>query len=114
LDWTPTVAKYKLCPIAVEWPSSKAVTDAGFADTYRAVHPDPVVDPGRTWTPITSRDDPKDRHDRIDFVFVYGKDAKVKAAQTYGESRQTSDVEVERYPSDHRLVVATVELPQEK
>ncbi len=111
LDWTEAAAKAKLCPLPVDWPTTKAVTGAGFIDAYRSVHPDPIEHPGRTWTPITKLDDPKDRHDRIDFVFIHGKQAKVTAAQVLGEAKEAADVVLDNYPSDHRSVVVEVELP---
>ena len=33
----------------VDWPVSQAMADAGFKDSYRLAHPDPVKDPGLTW-----------------------------------------------------------------
>lgn len=111
LDWTGAAAKANLCPLAVKWPSTGAVAGAGFADAYRQVHPDPIRHRGLTWTPTTKVDDPKDRHDRLDFVFVNGAMAKVRAAKIVGESKETADIVVSPYPSDHRAVVAEVELP---
>lgn len=110
LDWTEAAAKAKHCPLPVAWPSTRAVEAAGFVDAYRAIHPDPTTRRGLTWTPITKIDDPKDRHDRIDFVFVSGPKVTVKAARILGESPESADVVVKPYPSDHRAVVAEVEL----
>lgn len=107
LDWTAAAADAKLCPMEVAWPATRAVVAAGFVDAYRAIHPDPIEHRGLTWTPTTRPDDPKDRHDRIDFTFV--RDAKVKAAVIVGEAPRTSDIVVTPYPSDHRAVVAEVE-----
>jgi endonuclease/exonuclease/phosphatase family metal-dependent hydrolase len=107
-DWTSAAADKKLCPLAVDWPSTRAVATAGFRDAYRISHPDPTTDRGLTWTPTTKIDDPKDRHDRIDFVFVYGERGEVKSAQVVGESRAAADVVLAPYPSDHRAVVAEV------
>jgi endonuclease/exonuclease/phosphatase family metal-dependent hydrolase len=106
LDWTEAAFQAGRCPIAVRWPTTAAVLEAGFTDAYRETHPDPVKQPGHTWTPITAEDDPKDRHDRIDFVFVSG--AKVKTTQVVGEQAKKADVVVAPYPSDHRAVVASV------
>lgn len=111
LDWTPANVKAKQCPLAVEWPTTKAVEAAGFVDAYRAVHPDPVKKRGLTWTPITAIDDPKDRHDRIDMVFIGGVKVNVRTAQIVGEKPEFADLVVTPYPSDHRAVVAEVELP---
>ncbi len=110
LDWTPRAAAAGICPVAVEYPSTRAVVEAGMRDAYRAVFPDEVRYPGRTWTPITRLDDPKDRHDRIDFVFVDGAGVDVKSCEVVGESPEFSDIVVQPYPSDHRAVVATVEI----
>jgi endonuclease/exonuclease/phosphatase family metal-dependent hydrolase len=110
LDWTPAVFEAHLCPASVAWPSTRAVVEAGFVDGYRAVHPDPVADRGITWTPTTRADDPKDRHDRIDFVFAMG--AKPITAEVLGESREAADLVVTPYPSDHRAVVVEFELPK--
>lgn len=111
LDWTAAGVKANHCLLAVQWPSTKAVEAAGFVDAYRAVHPDPVQNRGLTWTPITKLDDPKDRHDRIDFVFVHGPKVKVRSAKVIGESKELADVVASPYPSDHRAVVAELELP---
>ena len=109
-DWTTAAADANQCPLCVEWPSTKAVEDAGFVDAFRAVHPDPIEHPGRTWTPTTKVTDPNDRHDRIDFVFVHGTTAQVKSIKLVGESGEFADIVVEPYPSDHRAVVAEVDL----
>jgi endonuclease/exonuclease/phosphatase family metal-dependent hydrolase len=109
-DWTTAVANANQCPLCVEWPTTKAVEEAGFVDAYRTVYPHPVERPGRTWTPTTHVTDPKDRHDRIDFVFVQSTAAQVKSAKLVGESRVFADIVVVPYPSDHRAVVAEIEL----
>jgi endonuclease/exonuclease/phosphatase family metal-dependent hydrolase len=107
LDWTEDVYRAGRCPVAVRWPTTAAVLAAGFTDAYRKTHADPLKSPGYTWTPITGEDDPKDRHDRIDFVFA-GGGAKVTKAEIVGERIQRADIVVKPYPSDHRAVVATV------
>jgi exonuclease III len=110
LDWTPAVATAGKCPIAVRWPSAAAILDAGFVDAYRVAHPDPLKAPGYTWTPTTAENDPRDRHDRIDFVLVGGTGASVKGAEVVGEKQERADVVVTPYPSDHRGVVAKFEI----
>lgn len=105
LDWTPAAAAAKRQPMAVAWPSTKAFTDAGFIDAYRALHPDPLASPGFTWTPTTSPDDPKDHHDRIDFLLVRG--LKPVDVQIVGEDSKNADIVVAPYPTDHRGVLAT-------
>jgi exodeoxyribonuclease-3 len=106
-DWTKSVRHEGGSPATVRWPTTAAVDDAGFTDAYRQIHPDPLKRPGYTWTPITAEDDPKDRHDRIDFVFV-GRGVKVTSAEIVGERMDRADIVVTPYPSDHRAVVASV------
>jgi len=51
LDWTPAVDAVRGdVHYPVPWPVTRAVARAGFTDTYRAVHPDPVATPGITST----------------------------------------------------------------
>ncbi|WP_254506549.1 endonuclease/exonuclease/phosphatase family protein [Anatilimnocola floriformis] len=107
-DWTAAAAEQKLCPLAVEWPSTHAVVAAGFRDAYRTIHADPIKNPGLTWTPLTKPADPKDHHDRIDFVFAHGDKLTIKSAEVVGENKTTADIIVTPYPSDHRAVVAEV------
>jgi len=84
--------------------------EAGFVDAYRKVHPDPVKQPGFTWTVLTKEDDPADHHDRIDFVFASRKNVDVKSAEVIGERPERADVLVTPYPSDHRAVVIEADL----
>ena len=111
LDWTAATTKAGKCPLPVVWPTTKAVMDVGFVDGYRAANPDPLTHPGYTWTPISKITDPKDRHDRIDFVFAKGEGIRIKSAQVIGESKTFADVVVTPWPSDHRAVVVELELP---
>jgi exonuclease III len=110
LDWTPAARDAGRCPVAVNWPTTAAIHKEGFVDAYRQVHPDPVAQPGLTWTPITAIDDPEDHHDRIDLVLVGGPHTRVVKAEIVGEEARYADIVVTPYPSDHRAVVVTVEL----
>ena len=50
LDWTPeTVGLREQIHYPVNWPTSRFVEEAGFVDSYRVAHPDPVEDQGLTW-----------------------------------------------------------------
>ncbi len=110
LDWTLTAQQADRCPIAVPYPSTKRLLDAGMRDAFRIAHPDEVRDPGHTWTPTTAPTDPKDRHDRIDYVFM-SKDAfTVDTCEVVGEHRTTAKVVGHPWPSDHRAVVAKLTL----
>lgn len=110
-DWTERAVAAGKCPLPVAFPSTLAVTRAGMRDAFRTAFPDEVARPGWTWTPTTEPDDPKDRHDRIDYVFVGGANVTVKTCELVGEDRAFADIVVQPYPSDHRAVVTTVALP---
>jgi endonuclease/exonuclease/phosphatase family metal-dependent hydrolase len=109
LDWTPEVdAVRDEVRYPVVWPVSKALADAGFRDSYRQIHPDPVAVPGFTWTPPgTLESVPDEVNDRIDWVLSSGP-AEALATALVGEAGGP-DVDIERdpYPTDHRGVVST-------
>ena len=109
LDWTPAVdAARDQVRYPVVWPVSAALAGAGFRDSYREIHPDPVAVPGFTWTPPgTLESVPDEVYDRIDWVLVQGP-AEALGTKLVGETGGP-DVDVERdvYPTDHRGVVST-------
>jgi endonuclease/exonuclease/phosphatase family metal-dependent hydrolase len=113
LDWTAAavgIRPHVRYPLA--WPVTRALQGAGFVDTYRAVHPDPVATPGLTWTfgypfPRLRRGEASDR---IDMVHAL-RPAGVLAAGVVGPpGTPDADFEVDPYPSDHRAVFARVRL----
>lgn len=110
LDWTQAAAEAGQHPIKVEWPGSKTLEKAGFKDSYREIHPDPITHPGNTWTPNSKPDDPNDKHDRIDFVMYRGEGLKLVSSQVVGESKEFADIVIDPYPTDHRAVLATFEV----
>lgn len=111
LDWTQEAAAAgKHFGMKVDWPTSRAVTNAGLIDAYRAVRPDEVADPGDTWTtgypaPFT---DANEIHDRIDFVYYAGGGVTPTLAKTigYNAADGSTDIAIQPYPSDHRAVFA--------
>jgi endonuclease/exonuclease/phosphatase family metal-dependent hydrolase len=116
-DWTAAmVGRRPQIRIPLRWPETEAVEAAGFRDSYREVHPDPVTHPGLTWWAGRPQlpgwnPGPLDPEDRIDFVFAAGP-AVAKASRIVGESgRDGVDVGVAPpWPSDHRGVVSTFEV----
>src|SRR5688572_4652505 len=51
LDWTQEAAAAgKHFGMKVDWPTSRAVTNAGLRDAFRELRPDEIGDPGDTWT----------------------------------------------------------------
>jgi endonuclease/exonuclease/phosphatase family metal-dependent hydrolase len=111
LDWTPPADAVRSdIHYPVPWPVTRAVARAGFVDTYRAIHPDPVATPGITWTfgyPFPRRA-ANEVIDRIDMVQA-SRGVQVLDSGIVGPSG-TPDVTypVDPYPSDHRAVVSTV------
>lgn len=81
--------------VAVDWPTSHVLWEAGFTDAYRETHP--VIDRERdsTWTPRF----PAQEQDRIDFVFHRG--AGWRATES-----EVIRTHLEGFPSDHAAVVA--------
>ena len=108
LDWTPATVAAGQQPIAVAWPTSKHLLDAGFTDTYRAAYPDPVAKPAYTWSPRYDEKAADDHPDRIDFIFARARGLAVTAAAIVGETGPRTDLAVAPWPSDHRAVLAEI------
>lgn len=116
LDWTQEAADAGLnFHMKVEWPTSKAVTNAGLVDAFRELRPDEVLDRGETWTPgypppnVSSNE----VHDRIDFVYYSGNHVVPTSALIlgYDANDPNTDIAVPNYPSDHRAVVVSFDIP---
>ncbi len=112
LDWTPEVAASRPeVPYAVQWPAGKALADAGFRDSYRDAHPDPVQDPGYTWSPGGPETQEKDFFDRIDWVLHAGSTTTVDSRLVGERGNPQVDLAVaEPFPTDHRGVVSTFDV----
>jgi hypothetical protein len=112
LDWTPAVVRArKAVPYAVRWPASKALADAGFRDSYRDIHPDPVADPGYTWSPGGPETRKHDFYDRIDWVLHAGPSTTVSSLLVGERGNPQVDLAFHRpYPTDHRGVVSAFDL----
>lgn len=91
----------------VEWPVTKAAEEAGFHDSYRQAHPDPVREPGHTWSPVHADPEPQDR---IDFVLHRGLRVLDSRTCVSGTPRTWPDVEDNDWPSDHAAVITTFSL----
>lgn len=114
LDWTAAAARAGRHPLKVLWPAGWDLIRVGFVDAYRAIHPDELRFPGFTWTPTTDPADPKDHHDRIDFIyFKAGPGLRLDAVDVVGESKARADIVLRPYPSDHRAVAAGFRLERE-
>ncbi len=71
LDWTDDTARVFKRRRNLDLPVSIAMHDAGFSDAFRVVHPDPVQQPGITWSPMfRGTDDTPQGFERIDRVYL--------------------------------------------
>lgn len=111
-DWTAAaIGRWPHRRYAVEWPVAKAVEAAGFRDSYRQRHSDPLEDPGFTWwagRPAIAdyNPGPSDSQSRIDFVWHAGP-VEVTGSTLVGESDTPGvTIEVTPWPSDHRAVLS--------
>lgn len=107
-DWTAETARAGLQPLAVAFPSVRAIERRGFIDLFRAAHPDPVAKPGFTWTPTSDPQARDDHHDRIDFTLGRARRLQVIEAGIVGEKAPQADIVVSPWPSDHRATYARV------
>jgi endonuclease/exonuclease/phosphatase family metal-dependent hydrolase len=97
------------------WPVSRAIAAAGLRDVWREAHPEPKTHPGFTWWAARPQvagwnPSPKARHVRIDQLHAGGTVA-VKDVRIVGEAgRAGVDIGVVPWPSDHRALLATLEI----
>jgi endonuclease/exonuclease/phosphatase family metal-dependent hydrolase len=100
LDWTAAAAALpNHMGRVVAWPVSRMMHEAGFVDAFRAAHPDPVEDPGWTWSPEFR----ESHQDRIDYVYVRGDGWEVEEATVLSDHPRG-------WPSDHAAVLAVLRL----
>jgi len=117
LDWTPAAAAVYRHRRALPLPVSTAVTDAGFVDAFRAVHPDPITRPGHTWTPIiegTESGPVLSTMDRIDRLYVRDRDLpRLRPVRAFTLPRvyepAGTPLPERTFPSDHSAVVIDFE-----
>jgi len=115
LDWTPAASALH-CGYTIDWPVTRRVEQAGLVDSYRSLHPDPVADPGNTWSPIfemfTYPDGKPEPQDRIDMIHSAGAGAIPVDSTVFviEPIAQFPDVAGNEWPSDHAAVVSTFEV----
>jgi len=116
LDWTAANSAAHHGKV-VAWPVTVAIANAGLADSFRQIHPDPVSQPGITWSPLYNS--PQEPQDRIDLIFHKGTAATPVAASiftngvesqghAYGDDMQAARANT--WPSDHAAVVVDYQL----
>ncbi|MFE1165931.1 endonuclease/exonuclease/phosphatase family protein [Nocardiopsis sp. NPDC058789] len=116
LDWTEELRERNCGYADVPWPTSVLPTEAGFTDSYRVAHPDPVSAPGLTWSPLypfhegsTGREEPQDR---IDFVYHAG-DLTVRDSRdlVVGDPAPVPEHADNEWTTDHAAVLTFYSLP---
>jgi hypothetical protein len=109
-DWTEAVVGTRpYITFPVTWPTTAAMETAGFLDSFRTIHPDPLARPGLTYTPGSPwpKRNPNETEERIDHIFV--ANGTPTAAFLVGEPGNPDvDIVVDPWPSDHRAVVADI------
>ena len=116
LDWTAaTVGLRPHVRAVIDWPVSRAIEAAGFRDTWREIHPDPVAAPGLTWwadRPPTGRYEPgpDTPDDRIDVIYAAGPSVTTDCRIVGEPGRPDVAIGVDPWPSDHRAVVASFQV----
>jgi endonuclease/exonuclease/phosphatase family metal-dependent hydrolase len=115
-DWTDAaVGARPFAAYPFDWPVSRAVVAAGFRDSFRDAHPDPVTHPGFTWWAKRQRipdynPGDGDPQDRIDFLWYAGP-AALTGSEIVGEAGAAGvSIAVTPWPSDHRAVVSSFEV----
>ena len=91
------------------------MTKAGFKDSFREIHSDPLKNLGKTW--ISGLDKNGDfgynKEDRIDYLYYQGGLLKAIDSESYicppGEILKFRDKQT-MYPSDHGFVLTTFEM----
>lgn len=100
---------------AIPWEGTRRLAAAGLVDAYRAARPDEAKSPGDTWTPAYPEGTPGRRpwadqySARIDYIFTGGPCRPLRA-WVVGEPGSAAEITREPWVSDHRAVLAEVEV----
>ena len=102
-DWTERTKAIHYDKV-VSWPESREMVKAGFIDSYRELHIDPLRDPGFTWTPrAATSSDKYGLRDRIDYIYYKGKSLSALESKVI-------DYHPIMFPSDHAAVITVFQL----
>lgn len=90
--------------VTFECPISEAALGTGLKDSYRECHPDALLTPGYTWSPLYEAHDPgilKHEHikKRIDYIYFKGEKLTVYQSKTLSHHPVF-------WPSDHASVIS--------
>jgi len=111
LDWTEATAEhFNHKGRVVAWPVSQTMYAAGFVDTYRYLHPDPVSNYGTTYM----RTGKNACYARIDFIYSKGKGLTPISSEAFNGLYHKPFVfrgkEYSSFPSDHGFLITTFEM----
>lgn len=105
LDWTNATKELHCGTGYFPWPTSRHPVDAGLMDSFREIHPDPLAEPGFTWSPIyLVNDGRREPKDRIDFIYHKGLETLSSETMVVGHPRPQPDHYNNEWPSDHAAV----------
>jgi len=103
LDWTNRTKEIH-SGYEIRWPVSVEMVEAGFVDSFRELHIDPLKDPGFTWTPrAATSSDKYGLRDRIDYIYYQGEQLNLLASKIL-------DDHPIMFPSDHAAVLSVFEI----
>ena len=99
--------------LVVPIPTSLAMKKVGLIDTFREVYPDPLKNPGVTWSPLyrTNKETGKAKPmDRIDRLYLRSDRLIPTAATTFPEELEDEKIPQSdrKFPSDHGAVLTTL------
>lgn len=121
LDWTPETSEVFIHRRDLSLPVSLAMKNAGFVDCYRVVFPDPVKNPGDTWSPLFREKDgeklPLDRIDRLYYKSNHSQPLlKPVRAWVFPEELEDNAIPIRqrKFPSDHAALLIEFEWKSEK
>jgi exonuclease III len=100
LDWVESTRDYHYGKV-VEWPVSKLMKDRGYTDSFREVHPDPLLTLDGTWGFLS--DDIIS--DRIDYIYYKGANLSASCSKIVQD-----DPPGGFFNSDHRAILSVFEL----
>ena len=118
LDWTKDTQRVFERRRALDLPVSQLVLEAGFEDSFRQIHPNPVQHPGITWSPmyrgsLSQEKGTPQSFERIDRLYVHKQNEKLTsklvpvAAHVLPVIWESDQIPAEErtFPSDHGAVV---------
>ncbi|CAD5230750.1 unnamed protein product [Bursaphelenchus xylophilus] len=118
LDWIEATRKSHY-NVVYEWPITSILSQqTALIDSYRFLHPNPLTDPGNTWSTVEKFIDGSDGEiqepqERIDYIFYRGRHLTPIESYTYPkkfEGELLPYVQDNDWPSDHYAVVTTFQL----